>query len=126
MKSIPVAVFALLAGTLMLSGREALAGNCCDDGFGNTAISALSRIRTKGWIELHRPDGEVVHIQVDQIVLVMSATNASANKRAQSRVQLANGFADVLESVDEVMQAIMNDDSIGTDSRSLPTFVGSF
>jgi hypothetical protein len=60
-----------------------------------------------------RPDGEVVHIQVDQIVLVMSATNASANKRAQSRVQLANGFADVLESVDEVMQAIMKDDSIG-------------
>jgi hypothetical protein len=43
----------------------------------------------------------------------MSATNASANKRAQSRVQLANGFADVLESVDEVMQAIMNDGSIG-------------
>ena len=67
----------------------------------------------EGWIELHRPDGEVVHIQVDQIVLVMSATNASANKRAQSRVQLANGFADVLESVDEVMKAIMNDDSIG-------------
>ena len=113
MKSITVAVFALLAGALMLSTQEALAGDCCDDGFGNTAIYSLSRIRTKGWIELHRPDGEVVHIQVDQIVLVMSATNASANKRAQSRVQLANGFADVLESVDEVMQAIMNDGSIG-------------
>jgi hypothetical protein len=41
-------------------------------------------------------------IQADQIVFVMSATNASANKRAQSGVQLANGFADVLESVDEV------------------------
>ncbi|MEA2923245.1 MAG: hypothetical protein QOI46_1836 [Alphaproteobacteria bacterium] len=113
MKSITVAVFALLAGTLMLSNHEALAGSCCDDGIGNTAVYALSGIRTKGWIELHRPDGEVVHIQVDQIVLVMSATNASANKRAQSRVQLANGFADVLESVDEVMKAIMNDDSIG-------------
>jgi hypothetical protein len=104
---------ALLAGALMLSNQEVLAGDCCDDGFGNTAIYSLSRISTKGWIELHRPDGEVVHIQVDQIVLVMSATNASANKRAQSRVQLANGFADVLESVDEVMQAIMNDGSIG-------------
>ena len=113
MKGITVTVFALLAGILMLSDREALAGNCCDGGFGNTAIYSLSRIRTKGWIELHRPDGEVVHIQVDQIVLVMSATNTSANKLAQSRVQLANGFADVLESVDEVMKAIMNDDSIG-------------
>ncbi|MGA7331499.1 MAG: hypothetical protein WBX77_07230 [Pseudolabrys sp.] len=113
MKSITVAVFALLAGALMLSNQEALASNRCDDGFGNTAACSLSRIRTKGWIELHRPDGEVVHIQVDQIVLVMSATNASANKRAQSRVQLANGFADVLESVDQVMQAILKDDSIG-------------
>ena len=103
LKGIPVTVFALLAGILMLSDREALAGNCCDGGFGNTAIYSLSRIRTKGWID----------IQVDQIVLVMSAANASANKRAQSRVQLANGFADVLESVDEVMKAIMNDDSIG-------------
>jgi hypothetical protein len=112
MKSITVAVFALLAGAVTLSNQEALARNCCDDGFGNAAIYS-SRIRTKGWIELHRPDGEVVHIQVDQIVLVMSAANASANKRAQSRVQLANGFADVLESVDEVMKAIRNDDSIG-------------
>ena len=113
MKSITVAVFALLAAVLMLSSQKALAGNCCDDGFGNTAKYSLSRIKTKGWIELHRPDGEVVHIQVDQIVLVMSASNASANKRAQSRVQLANGFADVLESVDEVMQAIINNDSTG-------------
>ena len=112
MKSITVVVLALLAGAVTLSNQAALAGNCCNDRFENTAIYSL-RIRTKGWIELHRPDGEVVHIQVDQIVLVMSATNASANKRAQSRVQLANGFADVLESVDEVMSAIKNDDSIG-------------
>ena len=112
MKSITVAVFVLLAGALTLPNQEALAGNCCDDGIGDTAIYS-SRIRTKGWIELHRPDGEVVHIQVDQIVLVISAANASANKRAQSRVQLANGFADVLESVDEVMKAIRNDDPIG-------------
>jgi hypothetical protein len=112
MKSITVVVLALLAGAVTLSNQAALAGNCCNDGVGNTAIYSF-RIGTKGWIELHRPDGEVVHIQVDQIVLVMSATNASANKRAQSRVQLANGFADVLESVNEVMNAIKNDDSIG-------------
>jgi hypothetical protein len=64
-KSITIAFFALLAGALMLSDQEALAGNCCDGGFGKAAIYSLSRIRTKGWIELHRPDGEVVHIQVD-------------------------------------------------------------
>jgi hypothetical protein len=34
MKSITVAVFALLAGALMLSNQEALASNRCDDGFG--------------------------------------------------------------------------------------------
>jgi len=111
-KRITVAVLALLAAAPILSSQEALAGNCCNGGPETTAIYSLSRIRIKGWIELHRPDGEVVHIQVDQIVLVMSATNASANKRAQSRIQLANGFADVLESVEEVMQAIKDDDSI--------------
>jgi hypothetical protein len=42
----------------------------------------------------------------------MSAINTGVNKRAQSRVQLANGFADVLGSVDEVMQAIKDDDSV--------------
>jgi hypothetical protein len=47
MKSITVAVFALLAGALMLSNQEALARNCCDDGFGNTATYSISRIRTK-------------------------------------------------------------------------------
>jgi hypothetical protein len=111
-KRITVAVLALLAAALILSSQEALAGNCCNGGLGTPAIYSLSRIRIKGWIELHRPDGEVVHIQVDQIVFVMSATNASTNKRALTRVQLANGFADVLESVEEVMQAIKDDDSI--------------
>jgi hypothetical protein len=38
MKSITVAVFALLAGAPMLSNQEeALTSNCCDDGIGNTA-----------------------------------------------------------------------------------------
>ena len=111
-KGITVAVLALLAAAPILSSQEALAGNCCNGGLGTAATYSLSRIRIKGWIELHRPDGEVVHIQVDQIVFVMSATNASTNKHALTRVQLANGFADVLESVEEVMQAIKDDDSI--------------
>ena len=42
MKSITVAVFALLAGALMLSNQEALASNRCDDGFGNTAAYSLA------------------------------------------------------------------------------------
>jgi hypothetical protein len=108
-KRLTIAVFALLASALMISNQEALAGGCCDAGFGNYS---LSRIRTKGWIELHRPDGEVVHINVNQIVFVMSATNTGANKRAQSKVQLVNGFADVIESVDQVMQSIKDDDSV--------------
>jgi hypothetical protein len=40
----------------------------------------------------------------------MSAANTSADKRALSRIQLLNGFADVRENVDEVMLAIQNDD----------------
>jgi hypothetical protein len=63
------------------------------------------------WIVLHRPDGEVVHINADQIVFVMSATNTGADKRVHSKVQLVNGFSDVRESVEEVMQAIQNGDS---------------
>ena len=107
------AVLALFASVLMISTQEALAGDCCDGGFGKAAIYSLSRIRTKGWIELHRPDGEVVHIKLDQIVFVMSATNAGANKRAQS---LVNGYADVLESVDEVMRSIKENDLIAQQS----------
>jgi len=61
-KRITIAALALLAGALMLSNQEALAGNCCDGGFGKAAIYSLNRIRTKGWIELHRPDNEVIYI----------------------------------------------------------------
>jgi hypothetical protein len=49
---------------------------------------------------------------VVQILYVTSAKNAGANERAQARVQLTNGFADVLESVDEVMRSIADDNSI--------------
>jgi hypothetical protein len=54
----------------------------------------------KGWIGLHRPDGEVVRIKTNQIVFVMSATNTGANTRALSRIQLLNGLR---ENVGEVM-----------------------
>jgi hypothetical protein len=69
-------------------------------------ICSLGGARKKGWIELHRPDGEVVHIKADQIVFVTSATGTGAATRAHSKVQLLNGFSDVRESVEEVMQAI--------------------
>jgi hypothetical protein len=50
--------------------------------------------------------GEVVHINVDQIVFVTSAKNTGGNDRAKSRFQLVNGFNDVLETIDEVMEAV--------------------
>jgi hypothetical protein len=49
---------------------------------------------------------------VDQIVFVANAKNTGGNERAKSRVQLVNGFSDVLETVDEVMQFIKDDDSL--------------
>jgi hypothetical protein len=112
MKTKTFAIIALLAGALILPGREALANGCCDGGLGKPVIYALSSLRMKGWIGLHRPDGELVHINIDQIVFVMSAANIGANTLARARVQTANGFADVLESVDEVMRAIKDGDSI--------------
>jgi hypothetical protein len=53
---------------------------------------------------LHRPDGDVVYIKLDQIVFVMCAKNTGADQRAQSKVLLLNGHSDVRESVEEVMQ----------------------
>jgi hypothetical protein len=70
---------------------------------------ALGRTRAKGWIELHRPDGEVVHIKSDQIVFVTSAAGTGAAKQARSKLQLLSGFSDVRESIEEVMHAIQND-----------------
>jgi hypothetical protein len=63
----------------------------------------------KGWIALHRPDGELVYIKLDQIVFVMSAKDTGAAERARSMVQLLNGHSDVRESVEDVMQIIEND-----------------
>ena len=48
-------------------------------------LRSSARRRTKGWIALHRPDGEVVYIKVDQIVLVMSAKDTGAAERARGR-----------------------------------------
>ena len=75
-------------------------------------ISSSGRAGKKEWIELHRPDGEVVHVKADQIVFVTSATGTGASMRANSKLQLLNGYSDVRESVEEVMQAIHNDDSL--------------
>ena len=36
-------------------------------------LRSSARRGTKGWIALHRPDGEVVYIKADQIVFVMTA-----------------------------------------------------
>ena len=103
---------ALLASALLLSNQPAFAGNCIDGGFAKPATCSSSSIRLKGWIYLHRPDGEVVRIKTDQIVFVMSTENTGANPRARSKIQLANGFCDVRETVDEVMQAIGSDYSL--------------
>ena len=67
------------------------------------------------WIALHRPDGEVVYIKVDQIVLVMSAKDTGAAERARSKLQLLNGHSDVRESVEEVMQIIENEGLLAED-----------
>jgi hypothetical protein len=108
-----IAVLALLGGVLMLSNQEILARDFGNGANAKGAAHSSCRIRTRGWIQLHRLDGEVAHINVDQIVFVTNAKNTGGNERAKSRVQLVNGFSDVLETVDEVMHLIKEDDSLG-------------
>jgi hypothetical protein len=79
------------------------------------ALCSFARRGLKGWITLHRPDGEDVYIKIDQIVFVMSAKDTGAADRARSKIQLLNGHFDVRESVGEVMQAIESDVSIAKD-----------
>jgi hypothetical protein len=100
-------IVALFVSALMLSSQEA---SSCSGGSEECARFSLTKARILGWITLHRPDGEVVHIKADQIVFVMSAP-PGAHQLARSRVQVLNGFADVRETVDEVMAAIQNDDT---------------
>jgi hypothetical protein len=85
------------------------------DATSGKALRQSARRGRKGWITLHRPDGEVVYIKVDQIVFVMSAKNTGAAERARSKLQLLAGHSDVRESVEEVMQTIENDGSLVTD-----------
>jgi hypothetical protein len=119
-KKFPIAIVALLAGALMLPvytvfARAGGAAEVAADGFraggSGDAVCSPRRAGAKDWIRLHRPDGEVVHIRADQIVFVTSAPGTGADKRAHSKVQLLNGFSDVRESVEEVMQAIRNGES---------------
>jgi hypothetical protein len=101
MRKTMAAVFvALVVSSPMLLRQEALARDCSVGGYSATGVGM------KGWIGMHRPDGEVVRIKSDQIVFVMSAANTGADKRALSRIQLLNGFTDVRENVDDVMLAI--------------------
>jgi hypothetical protein len=85
------------------------------DGASVNALRSFARRRAKGWIGLHRADGEVVYIKIDQIVFVTSAKDTGATERARSKIQLLNGYSDVRESVEEVMQAIESEVSIAKD-----------
>jgi hypothetical protein len=60
--------------------------------------------RTKPWIELTGPDGEPVHINVEQIVSIRSDTEIPG---ARAQLDLASGkFQGVQETVEQVMQLI--------------------
>jgi len=89
----------LLTAVLMVAYQPA-------SGFAGVQPVILSYSKVEGWIQLHRPDGDIVHVKIDHIVFVMNAANLGADKRAQAKLQLVNGFCDVRESVDEVMQLI--------------------
>jgi hypothetical protein len=78
-------------------------------------LRSSARRGAKGWLALHRPDGEVIYIKVDQIVFVMSAKDTGAAERARAKLQLLNGHSDVRETVEEVMQAIEGDGSLAKD-----------
>ena len=69
---------AIVAGALLLPSAPAPA--CCV-----AEAAVLSSSNGEPWIELHRPDGEVVHIRIEHIVFVMSAVNSGADRRAPAR-----------------------------------------
>ena len=85
------------------------------DATSGRTLRLYARRGAKGWIALHRPDGELVYIKLDQIVFVMSAKDTGAAERARSMVQLLNGHSDVRESVEEVMQIVENDGLLARD-----------
>jgi hypothetical protein len=57
------------------------------DATSGRTLRSYARRGTKGWITLHRPDGEVVYIKLDQIVFLMSAKDTGAAERARSMVR---------------------------------------
>jgi hypothetical protein len=84
------------------------------DATSGRALRPSARRGMKGWIALHRPDGALVHIKVEQIVFVSAAAPGAAD-RARSHIQLLNGYSSVRETVEEVMQALENEISLATD-----------
>ena len=117
-------VIALLAGALILPNQELSARDCSDGSSGKASTCSSKWAGIKGWIELRRPDGEVVRIKVDQIVFVMSASNTGAHERARSKIQLLNGSIDVLESIDVVMQVISSDSALPSNGSPNMSAVG--
>ena len=101
---------ALLAGAIMLSSRAVFAHDCYNAGPSN-AVSRSRGDEMKGWIDLHRPDGETVRIKASHIIFMMSTAGTGASERARAKLQLMNGFIDVRESIEEVMWIIKSDES---------------
>ena len=104
------ALVALLAGALMFSNGHAFALDCHVGGSGQAA-SSPSAAAMRGWLALHRPDGEAVRVKANQIVFVTTVAGTGAATCARSRLQLLNGFVDVRESVEEVMRFIQMHES---------------
>ena len=118
-KRATIAALSLLGMALMLFGGGALGADPDGAVFAPSAAHVSSRIKTRAWIHLHRVDGEIVYINLDHIVFVTSAKNTGGNERAKSRIQLVNGFSDVLETVDHVMKSIAGHDPLeATTGRS--------
>jgi len=105
-----VALVALLAGALMFPSGAVFARDCGTGGC-RIPVSSPNGITMKGWIDLHRPDGETVRIKANQIVFIMTTAGTGSALRAQSKLQLVNGFVDVRESIEEVTQIIQLDES---------------
>jgi hypothetical protein len=114
-KAAAASFFALIIGVLLLQGQDSLAADCSGS-VPATSGHSTSRSGMRGWVSLHRPDGEVVRIKVEQIVFVMSAAKTGANSLALSRLQLLNGFVDVREDVESVMLLISFVEGAGSSS----------
>ena len=104
-KASAASFFALIIGASLLQGQEALAADC-NGIVPATSGHSMNRLGMRGWVSLHRPDGEIVRIKAEHIVFVMSAVKTGANSLALSRLQLLNGFVDVREDVESVMLLI--------------------